>query len=79
MIVLLIGLVIFGLAQTAVGMPEFDISKMSDMSDFDPSTVKQPTGDTIKIAIVGSFSGPAATIGEGYWLLLNWVAYDLNK
>lgn len=57
----------------------FDAGKMSDMSDFDPSKVVQPTGDTIKIAIVASFSGPAAMVGQIYWLCVNWVAYDINK
>jgi len=56
-----------------------DAGKMSDMSDFDPSKVAQPTGDTIKIAIVASFSGPAAMAGQIYWLCVNWVAYDINK
>ncbi|MEE9518605.1 MAG: ABC transporter substrate-binding protein [Candidatus Adiutricales bacterium] len=63
----------------AADMPHFDINKMSDMSDYDPNTVKQPTGDTIKFAIVASFSGPAATVSEFYWNVINWVAYDLNK
>ena len=53
--------------------------KMSDMSDFDPSNITQPTGDTIKIALVASFSGPSAINGQIYWLVVNWVAYDLNK
>ena len=60
-------------------MPFFDITKMSDMSDFDPNNPIIPTGDTIKIAIVASFSGPAATVGELYWIELNWVAHDINK
>ncbi len=30
----------------------YDASKMGDMSDFDPTTVVSPTGDTIKIAVV---------------------------
>jgi len=57
----------------------YDASKMGDMSGFDPSNIVQPTGDTIKIAIVASFSGPAALNGQLYWLCVNWVAYDLNK
>lgn len=40
----------------------FDVKKMGDMSDFDPNKPVMPTGDTIKIAIVASFSGPAATV-----------------
>jgi len=57
----------------------FDAGKMADMSDFDPSTIVQPTGDTIKIAIVASFSGPAAMVGQIYWLCVNWAAHDINK
>jgi ABC-type branched-subunit amino acid transport system substrate-binding protein len=58
---------------------KFDISKMSDMSDFDPNKPVIPTGDTIKIAIVGSFSGPAAAVGELYWSVASWVSHDINK
>lgn len=57
----------------------YDASKMGDMSDFDPTTVVSPTGDTIKIAVVASFSGPAALNGALYWLNTQWVAYDINK
>ena len=57
----------------------FDADKMSDMSDFDPSHPIIPTGDTIKIAVVASFSGPAALNGQLYWLMTNWVAHDINK
>ena len=53
--------------------------KMSDMSDFDPATLTQPTGDTIKIALVAAFSGPSAINGQIYWLCVNWVAQDINK
>ena len=38
----------------------FDVKKMSDMSDFDPNNPVIPTGDTIKIAVVTSFSGPGS-------------------
>ena len=57
----------------------YDASKMGDMSDFDPSTVVSPTGDTIKIAVVASFSGPAALNGTLYWHVTQWVAHDINK
>jgi branched-chain amino acid transport system substrate-binding protein len=57
----------------------YDASKMGDMSDFDPATVVSPTGDTIKIAIVAPFSGPAALNGALFWMNLQWVAYDINK
>jgi branched-chain amino acid transport system substrate-binding protein len=57
----------------------FDVNKMSDMSDFDPSSWVSPTGDTIKIAIVASFSGPSAVNGQFYWSGVAWVAHDINK
>ncbi|MGA3086821.1 MAG: ABC transporter substrate-binding protein, partial [Thermodesulfobacteriota bacterium] len=58
---------------------KFDVNKMGDMSDFDPSNWPNPTGDTIKIAVVGTFSGPAAIVGEGFWLDALWAAHDYNK
>jgi ABC-type branched-subunit amino acid transport system substrate-binding protein len=57
----------------------FDVEKMSDMSDFDPSSWVSPTGDTIKVAGVASFSGPSAINGQFYWGTVSWVAHDLNK
>ena len=57
----------------------FDVDKMGDMSDFDPSKPVIPTGDTIKIALVMPFSGPAAVIGETWYLFLQWAAHDYNK
>ncbi len=50
-----------------------------DMSDFDPSNPVIPTGDTIKIAIVGSFSGPAAITGQLYFMSTQWAAHAINK
>lgn len=57
----------------------FDVSKMSDMSDYDPLKSVMPTGDTIKIAIVWPHSGPASLTGEMAWLCFGWVAHDINK
>jgi len=57
----------------------FDANKMGDMSDFDPNNPVIPTGDTIKIAIVASHSGPAAQVGQIYWMCALWVAHDINK
>ncbi len=57
----------------------FDANKMGDMSDFDPINPKVPAGDTIKIAVVASFSGPAAEVGEMFWMAVTWVAHDINK
>ncbi len=57
----------------------FDASKLSDMSDFDPANPIIPTGDTIKIAVVASFSGPAANVGNLFWICVTWAAHDINK
>jgi len=67
-----------------IGKPNarFDVNKMSDMSDFDPvksatsSTIK---GDTIKIAYVNTFSGPAAANGPIHMMPLQFAAHDINK
>ncbi|MFC1880174.1 ABC transporter substrate-binding protein [Thermodesulfobacteriota bacterium] len=70
----------FGLAQAmAAGVTFNDPAKMSDMSDFDPNNPVIPTGDTIKIAIVASHSGPAAVVGQIYWISALWAAHDINK
>jgi branched-chain amino acid transport system substrate-binding protein len=57
----------------------FDINKMADMSDYDPSNPVVPTGETIKIAVVASFSGPGAINGQLYWIMVQWAAHDINK
>ncbi|MEE9913090.1 MAG: ABC transporter substrate-binding protein [Deltaproteobacteria bacterium] len=57
----------------------FDVDKMGDMSGFDPSNPVVPTGDTIKIGIVLPFTGPAAVVGDSYYLYLQWAAHDFNK
>ncbi|MBT4265245.1 MAG: ABC transporter substrate-binding protein [Deltaproteobacteria bacterium] len=60
-------------------LPGFDYTKMSDMSDFDPNQPTIQSGDTIKIGLVESFSGPAAIVGQWYRFPTHWVAYDINK
>ncbi len=57
----------------------FDFKSMGDMSDFDPANPVIPTGDTIKIAVVASFSGPAALVGQIYFASAQWAAHDINK
>jgi len=57
----------------------FDASKMGDMSDFDPANPIIPTGDTIKIALVASFSGPGSLSGQVYWASALWAVHDINK
>ena len=67
------------LPQALAAKAFFDPDKMGDMSDFDPSNPVIPTGDTIKIAIVASFSGPAAAVGDIYFASVQSVAHDYNK
>ena len=57
----------------------YDAGKMGNMSDFDPGTMASPSGDTIKIAVVASFSGPGAWNGQIFWHNVQWAAYDVNK
>ncbi|MBW2092873.1 MAG: ABC transporter substrate-binding protein [Deltaproteobacteria bacterium] len=65
--------------QALAANDRFDANKMGDMSDFDPGNPIIPTGDTIKIAIVCSFSGPAALVGDIYFASVQSVAHDINK
>ena len=59
---------------------KFDVNKMGDMSDFDPNTRRSSSGDTIKIAVVASFSGPAAVVGQMLlYACVLWAAHDINK
>jgi len=77
---IIICLCTFGLGQAlAAGLTFNDPAKISDMSDFDPSNPVIPTGDTIKVAIVASFSGPAAIVGQIYFVSAQWAAHDINK
>ncbi len=57
----------------------FDAGKMGDMSDFDPANPIIPKGDTIKIALVASFSGPGALSGQVYYASALWAVHDINK
>ncbi len=57
----------------------YDGNQIPDMSDYEPSTWQSPTGDTIKIAVVASFSGPAALVGQGFWVNATWAAHEINK
>ena len=56
-----------------------EYSKMPDMSDFDPNHPVIPHGDTIKIAIVAPFSGPAAINGQIDYIAIQWAAHAANK
>ena len=70
---------LFGISQAMAVNDAFDPGKMADMSDFDPNNPIIPTGDTIKLAIVASFSGPAALVGDIYFVSVQWAAHDINK
>jgi len=51
-----------------------------DMSTLDPNQPTFPvSGNTIKVGLFTSFSGPAAIHGESWWLALGWVAHDINS
>jgi len=64
------------------GLPQamaFEILK-GDLSKFDPNRQTFPTsGDTIKIAIWDTFSGVDAWIGESFFVILGFVAQDVNS
>jgi len=70
---------VLGLSQAKEINVAFDLKDMADMSDFDPNNPVIPTGDTIKIAVVASFSGPAALSGQIFWICVQWAAHDVNK
>src|SRR3990172_8728889 len=72
-------LTVFSPSRATAVNAAFDVNKMGDMSDFDPNHPVIPTGDTIKIALVASFSGPAAVVGQIYWISVQWAAHDINK
>ena len=52
-----------------------------DLANFDPNNPKfyVTSGDTIKLGIYDSFSGPNAYMGEAYTALLTFVAQDINS
>ena len=57
----------------------FDAGKLSDMSDFDPTTWEGPTGDVIKIAYINAFSGPGAINGQLHVAPIMFAVHDINK
>ena len=63
----------------SMAQPLIDLKSFPDMSDFDPNNPVIPTGDTIKIAIVSPFSGPAAMVGQMDFLYFQWIAHAVNK
>ncbi|MBI5606944.1 MAG: ABC transporter substrate-binding protein [Deltaproteobacteria bacterium] len=75
----LLHLTILSPAQVLSANAAFDVKKMGDMSDFDPNNPAVTSGDTIKIAVVASFSGPAAKVGNIFYISVLWAAHDINK
>ena len=71
----------YAAAKDHMGKPRAfaDLAKFPDMSDFDPNHPVIPHGDTIKIAIVAAFSGPAAINGQIDFISMQWVAHAINK
>jgi len=69
----------FGPSKVIAVNAAFDAKKMADMSDFDPNKPMTPTGDTVKIALVASFSGLAALVGQLFYICVQWAAHDINK
>ena len=57
----------------------YDVSRMGDVSDFDPATWVAPKGDTIKVAYFNSFSGPGALNGQIHFVPISFAAHDINK
>jgi branched-chain amino acid transport system substrate-binding protein len=78
-VVVLCCTVLLSLSPAMAANSRFAPEKMGDMSDLDLSNPVIPTGDTIKIAIVASFSGPAAAVGDIYFASVQSVAHDYNK
>jgi len=78
-VVIVCSLCLVGISPAMAVNARFDPDKVSDMSDFDPNNPVVPTGDTIKIAVVASYSGPAALVGEIFWVPVQWAAHDINK
>ena len=79
-LIIFCSLCLFALPQAMAEVnARFDASKMGDMYNFDPNNPVIPTGDTIKVAIVASFSGPAAVVGQIYWISALWAAHDINQ
>lgn len=57
----------------------YDLSKIPDMSEFDPDNIKDAEGDVIKIALITAFSGQASQTGLVFYLYTSWAVHDINK
>lgn len=72
---LFLALILFGLSPVQAFVP-----LKGDLSKYDPNNQTFPTsGDTIRVAIWDSFTGPNAYIGEAYYAILGFVAQDINS
>ena len=67
------------LPQAIAADAKYDLATLPDMSDFDPTKPMLPEGDVVKVAVVASFSGPAAQAGQAYWAGALWAVTDINK
>lgn len=68
-----------GPAQAAGAARGFNSGAVADMTGFDPAKFENPSGDVIKIGVLGPFSGDAASVGQIYWATGTWVAADINR
>lgn len=66
-----------------IGLPQAGayVPLKGDLAKFDPNNPAfyVTSGDTIKVGIYESFTGPNAYIGEAYYALLGFVAHDINS
>ncbi len=66
-----------------IGLPQAGafVPLKGDLSKYDPNNPAffVNSGDTIKLGIYDSFTGPNAYIGQAYYALLGFVAHDINS
>jgi ABC-type branched-subunit amino acid transport system substrate-binding protein len=73
------GITLFWAPLVLAANAKYDLDHFPDMSGFDPNHIVKPEGETIKIAIIAAFSGPAAAVGQSYLLPVGWAAHDINQ
>jgi len=66
-------------SKETANQPLVNYKTFPDMSDFDPNHPVIPHGDTVKIAVVAPFSGPAVINGQIGFLAIQWAAHAVNK
>jgi len=65
-----------------IGLPQAGafVPLKGDLSKYDPNNLTFPTsGDTIKVGIYDSYTGPNSYLGEAYQAILGFVAQDINS